>query len=325
MTHRQNDAKDSLAMLAWFPRDWRSSRSRDVLSPLQRGLYRELLDAAWLDGTCSLPNEDKELAALAGCQLRVWQRVKGPILARFESGVDGRLRQSRLTYVWEHGVARRSARRKGAEETNAKRAAERDSANANRDGDRSGERDGKRTPASASPSASASNERNGSQPASTREEPPPTSGTPAEARTKALAVIGPKPAAGIYDTPEKRAAVVSFPDRFGQPGEAEAVRKELYEQLRLASEATKFPADVLLAKASRTTSGSVIVNPEGCTSIPWLQVTTDKLRGMRLSAVADAHQASAPTPKDERRRASMVAGITGGLKGDGTLPGGGGQ
>jgi uncharacterized protein YdaU (DUF1376 family) len=158
--HRQNDAKDSLAMLPWFPRDWRASASRAVLTPLQRGLYRELMDAAWLDGSCSLPDHDETLAALAGCPLKVWLKEREKVLACFERGEDGRLRQGRLIHVWDRSGELRLARRKAAEDTNARRwgVAQRP---ADRIAERVGERVATDSPASASPSASASASTNG--------------------------------------------------------------------------------------------------------------------------------------------------------------------
>jgi uncharacterized protein YdaU (DUF1376 family) len=139
----QHDERDSLAMLPWYPRDWRASSSRALMSSLARGVYRELLDAAWLEGG-SLPADEPSLVALSGCTPAEWRKVGSIVLTRFEICEDGRLRQGRLSWQMAQAEALRTKRRKLAEETNAKRKAQRD-ADADRDADRSANRDGSRS------------------------------------------------------------------------------------------------------------------------------------------------------------------------------------
>lgn len=141
---RQHDERDSLAVLPWYPRDWRASEARAILSPLQRGIYRELLDSAWLSEDCSLPGEDRVLAALAGVDGRTWEREKALVLERFEAREDGRLQHRRLTFEHAKSVTLRERRRHGATATNAARA----------NAERHAERHAERTPPSPSPSPS---------------------------------------------------------------------------------------------------------------------------------------------------------------------------
>lgn len=117
-------------------------------------------------------------------------------------------------------------------------------------------------------------------------------------------------------------------DRDGAPGEAEALRRELAEELRLAAVALRTPADVLLARHSRTPSGRSITNPASVASVPWLRATLDQLRGARLSAEGDAAEdartrasPARPTAAAQARRAGADALIAGGLRGDGSLVG----
>ena len=114
---RQHDARDSLGMMPWYPRDWRASTARAQLTVVGRLAYRELLDAGWLQGG-SLPSDDRSLAGLAGISLKDWARVRVEVLAYFDKGEDGRLRNRRQAWEHERAVALRDARRKGAAKTN---------------------------------------------------------------------------------------------------------------------------------------------------------------------------------------------------------------
>ena len=147
--------------------------------------------------------------------------------------------------------------------------------------------------------------------------------------------IAPSEASGVQATrrrsptglPAREPARPPGDDREGFPGEAEAIRQELATELPLAAAATHIPADALLARASRTPSGSVITNPAGCGSVPWLRTTIDRMRGMRLSAEADqaedaqARASPRPTAAARAREAAATAMIRSGLIGDGTLGG----
>ena len=114
---RQHDARDSLGMMPWYPRDWRASSARAQLSTVGRLAYRELLDAGWLQGG-SLPPDDRSLAGLAGISPKEWARVREEVLAYFDVGEDGRLRNRRQAWEHERAVSLRDARRAGAAKTN---------------------------------------------------------------------------------------------------------------------------------------------------------------------------------------------------------------
>lgn len=51
----------------WYIADWRESETRRRLTPLQRGLYRELLDYCFLEG--SLPDDRQILFSIAGVNM----------------------------------------------------------------------------------------------------------------------------------------------------------------------------------------------------------------------------------------------------------------
>lgn len=102
-----NDAKDTLAVVPWYWRDWRASSARSVLcrSPIAGWCYRELLDAAWGSETCDLPVDDAELAALAGVTDAEWASVKSLVLRFFRADpATGRLYHPRSRH--EHGKAK---------------------------------------------------------------------------------------------------------------------------------------------------------------------------------------------------------------------------
>ena len=90
------------------------------------------------------------------------------------------------------------------------------------------------------------------------------------------------------------------PDRTGRPGEAEALRAECSQLLADVSEMARRPQDILLAKASRTGTGRLISNLAGCSSVPWLRTTRDRLVEMRLQcrlkAVAEEASTEDPGP-----------------------------
>lgn len=111
-----------LAMLPWFPGDFmRSTRGWSVTA---KGVYRELLDAQWDLG--KLPHDPEKLRVLIGATPEEWARG-WPLC---ESKFPGRLGRCRLNPTLElhRGKSRnlRESRIKGAEATNAKRAAQRD-------------------------------------------------------------------------------------------------------------------------------------------------------------------------------------------------------
>ena len=77
-----------LGYYKWFWQDYRADRNVQRMDYIARGLYRELLDECWVEG--SLPNEPESLAELCDCPVDVlanaWQ-----MLGKCFDLVDGRL------------------------------------------------------------------------------------------------------------------------------------------------------------------------------------------------------------------------------------------
>ncbi len=110
-----NDARDTLAVIPWYWRDWRASKARAVLisDPAALLAYRELLDALWGEADCCLPEDDESLAALAGLAPDAWSHVKERVLRFFPKGDDGRRSNPRARFEWQKAGAYREACRSG--------------------------------------------------------------------------------------------------------------------------------------------------------------------------------------------------------------------
>ena len=84
-----------LPFLRWYVTDYRASRRVQRLSWQERGIYRELLDECWIEG--SIPDDIDRLAEIVGCQRGVmaeaWANLK-PMFAPLE-GMDGMYLTSR--------------------------------------------------------------------------------------------------------------------------------------------------------------------------------------------------------------------------------------
>lgn len=106
--------KEVLASVWWFWRDWRASEARAMLSPLARGIYRELLDAHYMADDCSIPGGDVALAALAAVPLKTWLKVKDEILPWLPERADGRRQNLRALTEWERAINDRTIRRERA-------------------------------------------------------------------------------------------------------------------------------------------------------------------------------------------------------------------
>lgn len=78
-----------LPYLRWYVSDYRASRRVQKLTWQERGIYRELLDECWLEG--SIPDDVDRLADIAGCPRGVmaeaWANLK-PMFVPVE-GLDG--------------------------------------------------------------------------------------------------------------------------------------------------------------------------------------------------------------------------------------------
>ena len=81
------------------------------LSTHEHGAYLLLLMSAWRTPDCSLPDDDRVLARLAGMNGGRWARCKGTVMAFFELGDDARWRQKRLTKERSRVETQRSQKR----------------------------------------------------------------------------------------------------------------------------------------------------------------------------------------------------------------------
>lgn len=103
-------------MMPWFPESFIAATRG--WSFTERAIYRELLDAQWIQG--SLPNDEKELIRLAGCSRKEWAASWPRVRSKFDL-VDGVLKNARLEEHREKAISLHNKRRFGAQKTNAKR------------------------------------------------------------------------------------------------------------------------------------------------------------------------------------------------------------
>lgn len=117
---------EPLPYVNWFWKDWRASTARALMSPLARGVYRELLDAHYAFDDCSVPDDDAELAALAGVTPEQWSEVREVVLRWIPKWKDGKRRNTRAYEDWKKGVkARRDKAKAGRASGKARRKAAR--------------------------------------------------------------------------------------------------------------------------------------------------------------------------------------------------------
>lgn len=103
--------------LPWFPRDFAASTLGWPL--IARGIYRELLDAAWeMQG---LPESPKDLREIVRASPQEWAKSWPLIEPKFPVGVDRRRRNPKLEQHRKQAIRTRAARRAGAAITNAKK------------------------------------------------------------------------------------------------------------------------------------------------------------------------------------------------------------
>jgi uncharacterized protein YdaU (DUF1376 family) len=84
-----------LPFLRWYVTDYRASRRVQRLSWQERGIYRELLDECWIEG--SIPDDPDKLAEIAGCPRGVMAEAWANLKAMFVplEGMDGMYLTSR--------------------------------------------------------------------------------------------------------------------------------------------------------------------------------------------------------------------------------------
>jgi hypothetical protein len=79
---------EPLPYFKWFVRDYRANRRVQRMGYVARGIYRELLDEEWLEG--SLPHDITALADICECPLEVMEKAWPEISPCFQE-IDGRL------------------------------------------------------------------------------------------------------------------------------------------------------------------------------------------------------------------------------------------
>lgn len=84
----------NLPYYKWFWQDWRANRKVQRMSYVERGLYRELLDECWVEG--SIPNNISELADICGCPEDVMADAWQVLESCFELLHDGTLINEKL-------------------------------------------------------------------------------------------------------------------------------------------------------------------------------------------------------------------------------------
>jgi uncharacterized protein YdaU (DUF1376 family) len=89
------ERKKPLPYLRWYVTDYRASRNANRLTWQERGLYRELLDECWVEG--SIPDDIVRLAEIARCPVGVmaeaWPEMRGLFVEI--DGLDGMYLTSR--------------------------------------------------------------------------------------------------------------------------------------------------------------------------------------------------------------------------------------
>jgi uncharacterized protein YdaU (DUF1376 family) len=137
-----------LPMMPWFPKEFAAATS--TWSFAERSAYRALLDVEWEEG--ALPDEPERLARAIGMELaefkKVWPKVRRKFVKADGELFNERLEEHRLT-----SKRKKQGHAKGAEITNAKRAAQR---GGKRIAKRIAQRDAKRVASASPPSPSPS-------------------------------------------------------------------------------------------------------------------------------------------------------------------------
>lgn len=85
---------EPLPYFKWLWRDWRANRKVQRLDYVARGLYRDLLDEQWCEG--SIPSKIEELADICGCPVEVMSECWPSLKVFFEEQEDGSLVNSKL-------------------------------------------------------------------------------------------------------------------------------------------------------------------------------------------------------------------------------------
>src|SRR3546814_14621870 len=88
--------------------DWSSDVcSSDLLTTEEHGAYLLLLMAVWGTEDCSLPNDERRLAALSKTTVQRWRKI-APTVLEFWTIERGRIWQKRLMKEWLYVRDRKS-------------------------------------------------------------------------------------------------------------------------------------------------------------------------------------------------------------------------
>lgn len=87
-------------------------RDTTHLTTEEHGAYFLLIMSAWGSDDCSLPNDEKRLAALAKLPLHRWRKIASTVL-EFWTIDKGRISQKRLSHEWRY-VKEKSAKARAA-------------------------------------------------------------------------------------------------------------------------------------------------------------------------------------------------------------------
>lgn len=115
MTAPDAERRSALPYYRWYWQAWRANRAVQRMTPLARGLYRELLDEQWAEGF--VPDDPEKCAEICNCRLVDFRREWPAIRERFAVRGPGILINERLelerTSVDEVRVKNSQAGRRG--------------------------------------------------------------------------------------------------------------------------------------------------------------------------------------------------------------------
>lgn len=122
---------EALPYYRWLWRDWRANRKVQRMAWQARGLYRELLDEFWAEG--SIPDDLDQLADICGCTRaemeQFWPQIE-PAWERVEGGYRNAKMESQRTSKDAERITKANSGRKGGLACNSRTRAEESSASA---------------------------------------------------------------------------------------------------------------------------------------------------------------------------------------------------
>jgi uncharacterized protein YdaU (DUF1376 family) len=124
----RQESVEPLPYYKWLWRDWRANRRVQRMSWQARGLYRELLDEFWAEG--SIPDDNHSLADICGCtadeMMMYWPEVE-PCWERVEGGLrNAKMDQQRTQKDSERAAKARAGRTGGLVSNSRTRAEEKE-------------------------------------------------------------------------------------------------------------------------------------------------------------------------------------------------------